>query len=130
MENIEHEIQKLIDLHQEGEYWDFKKEWYKPEKNQDLLHDIICMANNLANRDGYIIIGVDNETFSLYDVENDENRKNTQNIVDFLKDKEFAGDIRPIVYVKTITIDDVNIDVIVIQNSVFTPFYLKNRCCR
>ena len=50
-------IKELISLKQEGEYWDFKREWHK--KNSDLLHDIICFANNLVNRDCFIIIGVD-----------------------------------------------------------------------
>ena len=36
-------------------YWDFKKE-YTPFTD-DKLTDIICMANNLCNRDAYIIKG-------------------------------------------------------------------------
>jgi hypothetical protein len=62
------EILELINLGQEGGYWDFKKEWYKPDNKgkQDLLHDIICMANNLENRDAYLIIGVDEEMTMLY----------------------------------------------------------------
>ena len=31
-------IKKLIDLHREGAYWDFKQQWY--QKNSDMLHDI------------------------------------------------------------------------------------------
>ena len=58
MDELYTEIRELINLKQEGSYWDFKREWYKNNKNADLLHDIICMANNLSNRDGYIIIGV------------------------------------------------------------------------
>lgn len=88
------EIQKLIFTKQEGEYWDFKKQWYG--KKTSLLHDIICMANNLCNRTAYIIIGIDEE--SNYAVKNnivdDPNRKNTQQLVDFLKDKKFAGGVR------------------------------------
>lgn len=91
--DLEDEISYLIELHQEGEYWDFKRQWYDSIKSADLLHDIICMANNLANHDAYIIIGVDDANFSLYDVVADQNRINTQKIVDFLKDKKFAGDI-------------------------------------
>ena len=53
------EILDLILLKQEGSYWDFKREWYFQDKKADLLHDIICMANNLSNRDAYIIVGVD-----------------------------------------------------------------------
>ena len=43
------EILELISLKQEGAYWDFKKEWYEEGKQPDLLHDIICMSNNLEN---------------------------------------------------------------------------------
>lgn len=32
------EITHLVELKQEGEYWDFKKGWYK--NKPDLLHDI------------------------------------------------------------------------------------------
>ena len=100
---FEEEILKLIFLRQEGGYWDFKKQWY--ENNGDLLHDIICMANNLHNRDAYIIIGVDEEMdCSIVNTQNDPNRRNTQNIVDFLKDKKFAGGIRPIVHVEQIVL--------------------------
>ena len=120
---MELEIRKLIALKQEGSYWDFKKEWY--DKKADLLHDIICYANNLVDRDCYIIIGIDEENdYSVVDVINDPNRKNTQKVVDFLKDKMFAGGIRPIVLVESIEIDNATIDVIVIKNSDSTPFFL------
>ena len=71
------EIQDLISLKQEGAYWDFKREWYSQNKKDDLLHDIICMSNNLSNRDAYIIIGVDEENdYSFSSIEFDQNRKN------------------------------------------------------
>ena len=57
------EIFQLVSLKQEGGYWDFKKQWH--EKKSDLLHDIICMANNLHNRAAYIIIGIDEEHTKL-----------------------------------------------------------------
>ena len=117
------EVKQLISMKQEGSYWDFKKEWHN--KLSDLLHDIICFGNNLENRDCYIIIGVDQETdYSLVDVTTDKNRKNTQKIVDFLKDKKFAGGIRPIVFVETIIINNTTLDVIVIKNSYDTPYFL------
>jgi hypothetical protein len=128
MENLKKIVSKLIFLKQEGAYWDFKCKWYDSEHNMDLLHDIICMANSLDNRDAYIIIGVDEENdCSVKDISCDPNRKNTQKIVDFLKDKKFAGDIRPIVYVVSMNFDGAFIDVIVIQNSSNTPFYLKEK---
>lgn len=128
MEKLKEEILDLISLKQEGAYWDFKKEWYDEKHKQDLLHDIICMSNNLINKDAYIIIGVDEENnYEIVDMKEDSNRKNTQNIVDFLKDKKFAGDIRPTVVVRTIEIQGNQIDIIVVKNSTNTPFYLKEK---
>jgi len=54
-------IVRLIGSKQEGEFWDFKKQWYDDNSKADMLHDILCFANNLCNRDAYIIIGVDEE---------------------------------------------------------------------
>src|SRR5699024_2395298 len=100
--------------------------WYID--NGNLLHDIICMANNLESRDAYIIIGVDEgNNFTTVDISKDENRKNTQKITDFLKDKKFAGGIRPQIYVKSVCIQSSQLDVIVIKNSYHTPFYLTKR---
>ena len=74
---FEDKIFELINLKQEGEYWDFKRQWH--ENKTDLLHDIICMANNLSNNDGYIIIGIDEKNGNpwgvsfqrMYDMSND-----------------------------------------------------------
>ena len=126
MITFEEKIVRLISLHQEGGYWDFKREWYT--NKTDLLHDIICMANNLSDRDAYIIIGVDEENENkIKDVNNDPNRKSTQNIVDFLKDKKFAGGVRPLAHVEQLNLSGGSIDVIVIENSHNTPFYLTDR---
>lgn len=123
---LNEEILKLINLHHEGAYWDFKKQWHTDK--EDLLHDIICMANNLENRDAYIIIGIDEENdFNFIDISEDINRKNTQMLVDFLKDKNFIGGVRPSVHVEELVYDNSIIDVIVIENSYNTPFYLKER---
>src|SRR5699024_1597301 len=97
-------------------------------KNQkaDLLHDIICMANNLQSKDAYIIIGINEENnYEVESVLEDLNRWNTQKLVDFLKDKKFTGDERPIVYIESIKLFDGMIDIIVIKNSNDTPYYLK-----
>ena len=119
-ERLENEIKSLIELHAEGIYWDFKKQWH--EKNSDLLHDIICMANSPANRDCYIIIGVEDGTYIPCGVEN-VNRKNQQNVIDLLRQKpKWAGGYIPEVYVRTITILDKDIDILIIKQSVNTPF--------
>lgn len=123
---LKQEILHLISLRQEGGYWDFKKQWHG--KKSDLLLDIICMANNLHNRAAYIIIGIDEkQDYAVVDVKDDPNRRNTQNIVDFLKDKKFAGGVRPLVHVATISLYRGDIDVVVVENSHHTPFYLTER---
>jgi hypothetical protein len=113
-------------MKQEGGYWDFKREWHN--SNDKLLHDIICMANNLNSQEAYLIIGVDEDNdFSVCDIKSDANRKTTQNMVDFLRDKKFAGGIRPTVTVESIDICDALIDVIVIHFDRHTPYYLSER---
>ena len=125
---LQQEIEKLIALKQEGEYWDFKKQWYDEHEKTHMLHDIICMANNLVNRDAYIIIGIDEEQAnSVNDVATDPNRRSTQNMVDFLKDKKFAGGIRPRVVVESIQIQKKTVDILIIRNSNYTPFFLTER---
>lgn len=119
---LQDEIYELIELHAEGEYWDFKQQWHS--KKADLLHDIICMANSPANRDCYIIIGIEDKTYNVLGV-NDENRKEQHDVIDLLRQKPvWAGGYIPEVYVKTISVVDKEIDVVVVKQSDNTPFYL------
>ena len=119
-------VEDFRTLHNEGENWDFKKEWH--HEKQDLLHDIICMANNLSGHDGYIIIGVDEKTdYGYCDVTQNEFRHNTQQVVDFLSSKVFAGDSRPSAYVETVQIEGYTIDVIIVRSDNNVPYYLRER---
>ena len=120
------EISELIDLKTEGDYWDFKVQWH--ENKADLLHDIICMANNLANRDAYLIIGVSDskheDGVKIKGVP-EVNRKSQQNLIDFLKNIKFGGGIRPTVYVQTLPFTGNRfVDVIIIKNTRKTPYFL------
>jgi len=115
-------VSRLIDLKREGGHWDYKAKW---PQGASLLHDIICMANNLEDEDGYIIIGVDeSRNFSLADVSQDENRRDTNRLNTFLRDKKFLGDMRPMVSSSTYEFDNKQIDVIRIENSNHTPYIL------
>lgn len=126
VQNLAKQVVHLISLKQEGDHWDFKREWYS--KKSDLLHDIVCMANNLSNQDGLIIIGVDEEKdFSVQDTANDINRKKTQDLVSFLRDKNFAGGIRPTVTVQSIKLSEKTIDVLIVRNDRNTPYYLTEQ---
>lgn len=120
--NFIEEISELISYKREDDYWDFKKCHH--EDRASLLHDIICMANNRANRDSYLIFGVEDKTFKIIGVENDPKRKNQQGIVDFLRLPKFAGQARPRVEVRTITINAHELDIFIIKNSTDVPYYL------
>ena len=129
MELLE-EIQRLIALETEGDYWDFKEMWHNNKAS--LLHDIICMANNQVGRDAYIIFGV-SDSISQDGVKvkgvQQAGRKDQQHLIDFLRDKKFAGGVRPPVYLQTLEILDEagvykQVDVAIIQNSSKTPFFL------
>lgn len=126
MISFKEEILRLVSLRQKGEYWNFKREWHK--NKADLLHDIICMANNLANHDELIIIGVDEEAdYTTCDITNDSSREKTQDIVSFLREKKFAGGVRPTVYVQSCLYCEKEIDVIVIRNDRNTPYFLTEQ---
>ena len=118
---LQHEIESLIALKQEGSFWDFKEDY--SDNKADFLHDIICMANNLENRDSYIIFGVNNSR-EVVGIEASTKRKDQEAIIRFLRDKKFAGGIRPSVHLVTITINGKVLDVLIIKESTQTPFHI------
>lgn len=115
-------VEDLIHTGREDDWWDFKECHH--EDKAALLHDIICLVNNRADRDAYLILGVRDKTFEIIGVEDDPHRKNQQNIVDFLSAKNFAGQARPRVEVCTVRLEKHEIDVFIIKNSTDVPYYL------
>ena len=91
-----------------------------------MLKDILCMANNTTKdmQNGYIIIGVEDQTYNIIGVEGNEERKNQENILGFLSEMVWSGEEVPRIEVETVIIDNKEIDVIVVYNSDKTPFYL------
>lgn len=115
-------VEDLIRTGREDDWWDFKECHH--EDKATLLHDIICLANNRADRDAYLVLGIRDKTFEIMGVENDLHRKNQQNIVDFLSAKNFAGQVRPRVEVHTVWLEGHEVDVFIIKNSTDVPYYL------
>ena len=124
-------VRELFYLGVEGEYWDFKEKPYffegqsKEEKNKkknDLLHDIICMANNLSNRDAYIIMGIQDKPVKITGVKQFSNKWTQENYQDFLQNLTWAGDMIPTVEFRTINNGD--LDVLIIKKSNRVPFYI------
>ena len=121
-EVLEYAIHQLIQSGHEGAYWDFKASWLT---GAGLLHRIICMANNLEDRDSYLIIGIDeNQGLASVDLTSDENRLNTNELVNFLRDKKFLGGMRPEVSVRHVEYLGSELDIIEVKNSKHTPFML------
>lgn len=116
-------IIKLIESKQEDDYYDFKESWH--ENNAELLHDILSLANNRTDNDGLLIFGVKDATFNIIGVENDLQRKNQQNIIDFLNSKTFFAGIRPSIELHTIKYLKHEIDILIVKNTTDTPYYLS-----
>jgi len=113
---------KLIETGEEGIYWDFKQKHYSNKAR--LLHDIICMANNIADRDAYIIIGVEDKTGRVVGAEKDEKRKDTTHFNNILKTVAFfAGNI-PVFSLGTFAYKNHEIDVLEIKHTKNRPFFL------
>ena len=130
------EIQRLIALGTEGEYWDFKELWH--DNKASLLHDIICMANNQVGRDAYIIFGVSDskspDGVKIKGVQ-EANRKDQQHLIDFLRNKKFAGGVRPSVYLQTLEIRKLERDTytpgleIPTQRLILLPIWIRLNIC-
>lgn len=118
------DIPALIRLKREGPYWDFKRQWH--EQNHELMHDIICLANNLENEVSYLIVGIDEEDdYNVRDVSGDPKRKSSQNLVDLLSKQHWGSPQAPFVLVESIRFDDGAIDAVVIQSKrEDMPYYL------
>lgn len=120
-------VQNFISSKREDTFYDFKEMYH--ENSASLLHDIICMANNQTNNDGYIIFGVDDKSYEVVGVINDKNRKRQQDIVTLLRDKKFFANIRPQVELHTISINKKDIDVLIVKNTCYTPYYITQDYC-
>lgn len=109
------------------------------ENKASLLHDIICLSNSLHKGDRYLIIGISDPDEGCKIIgltKGQKDRKNQANLIDFLRTKPFAGGLRPEVELLTIQLEGQDIDVIVIKDNPFKPYYLtfdikdKGKCVR
>lgn len=116
-------VNDLIASGKEGSYWDFKLEWH--HDNGDLVHDVICLANNPEARRAYLIFGVDDESYQIVGInENASKRKNTQQLIDTLHSAIWA-ETYPRVEVTTVHLACRNIDIITIDpDRHILPYFL------
>jgi len=121
----ESEIIQLINSKREGEFWDFKQE---PHDNKaSLLHDILCLSNCAHRGERFLILGVTDpdEGAEIIGLTKGDNRKSQVEYIDFLRSKHFAGDFRPEIELQTIELNKKEIDVLIIFDNPYKPYYLK-----
>ena len=114
-------IVELINSKQEKSYYDFKKQWQEEKKDGDLLHDILCLANNTEAKDAFLIVGVTDNG----EVVGVKNWRKSNEIIDFLKSKQFAGENMPDVELKKVYYRHYKLDVLMIKCSNKVPFFLS-----
>ena len=123
---IEETIISLINSKREGSYWDFKRE---PHSNKaSLLHDILCLSNSITHHNRYLIIGVkdpinDCEIIGLQ--KNQTGRKSQAEFIDFLRSKKFTNGLRPEIELKTIILEENEVDVLIIYHKPYKPYYIS-----
>lgn len=115
------EIVDIIRSRKEDYYYDFKQ--IPHGNNEDLLHDILCLSNNIENRDAYLILGVSDD----YTVVGVDDKWKSNNIFDFIKTLQFAGDHIPELEVKDLFYKFMRIVVIKCKSSKYVPFYLTEK---
>ena len=117
-------IQSLIGKGVEGVYWDFKLK-HHGEKG-DLIHDVLCLAN--AEHDGprFLIFGVEDGSGLVQTIENDPERRSQADIISLFRDNvdKFFQSRFPTFYLRTVEIDDKQVDVLIIENEAKKPYYL------
>lgn len=124
MNDLHEEIETLINLRKEGDFWDFKREHH--EGTADLVKDIICLANNTRhNGRRFLIYGVDDNSYDIVDVSNSPRRRTQANIIDALRALNFANQSWPDVSLQTIAIQEKNLDVVIIQDRPEKPYYVE-----
>ena len=117
---VDDEIRRLVLRGAEGAHWDYKAKHH--EEREDLIHDVLCMAN--ANHKGrrFLIIGVDNSGGVVGCT-----KKESADITALFKDNQYRfADAR----VPNIRLTDVPINgngtvqAIVIEDAPYKPYYL------
>ena len=121
IDDINKTIVDLINSGKEDYYYDFKREWVCENKKGDLLHDILCLSNNIENQESYLIIGVTDD----YEVIGVNEWKKSNEIFDWLRSIEFAGDNEPEIELKKVYYKYKKIDVLVLKKSNKIPFYIE-----
>lgn len=121
---FEDKIKRLIEEN-EDEFHDFKLEWYTQNQKAEMIKDLFSFTNTSHHEDCYILIGIRDSDHQVIGVENDRNRLTTDKLTDYLNNLPIANHYIPNIKVKTVKLDNHEIDVIIIKNTDDVPVYLE-----
>ena len=122
--SLQETVATLLDRQAEGTYWDFKR--FHHQSKADLVHDVLCLANAKHHGNRFLIFGIDDENFSLHSINSDTNRRTQAGMADLFRgnaDKFFQSRF-PEFYLKEIAIRGELLDILVIEDTPYKPYYL------
>ena len=120
-DNLSQTIKDLIARNGEGDYWDFKRKHHAAKG--DLVHDILCLANAEHRGPRFLVFGVDDNDFSLHDIERSDGRRTQADIAGLFRDNaaKFFQSRFPTFHLREIAIDGITVDVLVIEDEPKKP---------
>lgn len=123
MSELETIVRNLIASRKEGDYWDFKATHH--DKAGDLIKDVVCLANTPRHKgDRYLIFGVADDC-GVPGLGPDA-LKEQANIINTLANAGFAANNYPDVYLRDLTLDGKQIQVLIIKDLPEKPYYLQD----
>lgn len=126
MAHFEATIQRLVTSGREATHWDFKLCHH--DNRAAFLHDILCLANAYHKGERYLIYGVaDPAEGCRVDGVQDGTRRTQAELIDFMRSKRFAGDVRPEVELRSISLSGKVLDVLVIFDKPEKPYFLTEQ---
>ena len=124
MTDFEKKINSLIKV-DEDELHDFKLEWYTKHQKDEMIKDIFSFVNTPHHEECYILLGIRDNDHKIIGVENDNNRLTTDKLTSYINNLPIANHSVPNIKVRSLKIDNHEIDVIIIKNSDDVPVFLN-----
>ena len=123
-DTLQETVATLISRRAEGAYWDFKRCHHR--NKDDLIHDILCLANAGHRGSRFLIFGVDDKDFSLHSISNDTGRRTQADIASLFRDNanKFFQSRFPEFYLTEVSINGAVIDILVVEDTSHKPYYL------
>ena len=120
-------VQDLIGSKTEDVYWDFKELHHA--RKEDLIHDVLCLAN--ADHDGprFLVFGVRDADFAISSIKETEGRRTQAQIASMFRDNadKFFQSRFPTFRLREIEIGEALVDVLVIEDEPKKPYYVVER---